>query len=223
MRTRHVYDRQAETYDTTRGASPSVLGPLQDALKGAPGRELLDIGGGTGNYAVALQAKGWDPLVIDLNPAMLARAAAKGLRILQADAAALPVANAVADAVILISMLHHVPDWRSALEEARRVLRSGGRLALMCWTREHMERVTWLREYFPSMNDWLALDHASLAELQSELPGARFCEWISAMSRTHLSARSSAGRVSCWIPIGAARLPTSRSSNRDFPRSSKSA
>ena len=35
MTTRHVHDRQAEAYDTTRGASPSVLGPLRDAL-GAP-------------------------------------------------------------------------------------------------------------------------------------------------------------------------------------------
>lgn len=172
MLTRHVYDRQAETYDTTRGASSSVLGPLGDALAGAPGRELFDIGGGTGNYALALRARGWDPLVIDLNHAMLARAEAKGLRTLQADAAALPLPNESADAVMLVSMLHHVPDWRRALGEARRVLRSGGRLALMGWTREHMERVTWLRDYFPSMNDWLAHDHPTFSELETELPGA---------------------------------------------------
>lgn len=36
-----------------------------------------------------------------------------------------------------------------------------------------MERVTWVRDYFPSMNDWLALDHPSLVELEGELPGAR--------------------------------------------------
>lgn len=173
MATRHVYDRQAETYDTTRGASPSVLAPLEDALSGSPGRELLDVGGGTGNYALALQARGWDPLVVDLNPAMLARADVKGLRTLRADAAALPLADGSADAVIMVAMLHHVPDWRAALREARRVLRARGHLALMGWTREHMEQVTWVRDYFPSMNDWLALDHPTLAELTTELPGAR--------------------------------------------------
>lgn len=173
MPTRHVYDRQAETYDSTRGASPSVLRRLEAALSGAPGPELLDVGGGTGNYALALQSRGWNPLVTDLNPAMLARAAAKGLRTLQADAAELPVADEAMDAVMLVSMLHHVPDWRRALREAGRVLRPSGRLALMGWTREHMERVTWLREYFPSMNEELTLDHPTLAELQSELPGAR--------------------------------------------------
>lgn len=173
MTTRHVYDRQAERYDKTRGASPSVLDPLRDALAGAPGRELVDIGGGTGNYAQALREDGWDPLVVDLNAAMLEHAQAKGLRTLQADAAALPLPDEGADAAMLVAMLHHVPDWRAALREARRILRHGGRLALMGWTREHMERVTWVREYFPSMNDWLALDHPSLAELEGELPGAR--------------------------------------------------
>ncbi len=171
--TRHVYDRQAESYDTTREASPSVLGPLEKALEGAPGRELVDIGGGTGNYARALREHGWDPLVVDLNAAMLAHAQAKGLRALQADAAALPLPDHSADAAMLVSMLHHVPDWRAALREARRILRPGGRLALMGWSREHMERVTWVRGYFPSMNDWLALDHPSLVDLEGELPGAR--------------------------------------------------
>jgi hypothetical protein len=60
------YSNQARTYDTTRGASPSVLAPLRDALTGAPGRTLLDIGGGTGNYAQALVAEGWQPLVLEL-------------------------------------------------------------------------------------------------------------------------------------------------------------
>lgn len=173
MTTRHVYDRQAESYDTTRGASPSVLGPLREALEGAPGRELVDIGGGTGNYARALREDGWNPLVVDFNAAMLARAEAKGLRTLRADAAALPLPEESADAAMLVSMLHHVPDWRAALREARRILRRGGRLALMGWSREHMERVTWVRDYFPSMNYWLELDHPSLAQLEGELPGAR--------------------------------------------------
>ncbi len=150
-----------------------MLGPLEEALRGAPGRRLLDIGGGTGNYAQALRRQGWDPLVVDLNGPMLARARSKGLRTLQADAVALPLPNGSADAVMLVSMLHHVPDWRGALREARRVVRPGGRLALMGWTREHMEQVTWLRDYFPSMNDWLTLDHPTLAELKAELPGAR--------------------------------------------------
>lgn len=42
------YPRQTEPYDDTRSASPSVLGPLREALDAAPGRRLVDIGGGMG-------------------------------------------------------------------------------------------------------------------------------------------------------------------------------
>ena len=89
-----------------------MLGPLRRALAGAPGRRLADIGGGTGNYSRALRDEGWDPLVIDREPAMLARAAAKGLETLEADAQRLPLPDASVDAAMLVSMLHHVEDPR---------------------------------------------------------------------------------------------------------------
>ena len=52
------YDAWAQNYDATRGVSPSVLGPLLEALGPPGGRSLLDIGGGTGNYTVALRDAG---------------------------------------------------------------------------------------------------------------------------------------------------------------------
>ncbi|CAA9528517.1 MAG: hypothetical protein AVDCRST_MAG30-3573 [uncultured Solirubrobacteraceae bacterium] len=173
MATRHRYDRQAETYDATRAAGPSVLGPVLEALAGAPGPELLDVGGGTGNYAQALLAHGFSPTVLDYNEAMLARARAKGLPVLQGDAAALPFAGETWDAVMMISMLHHVTDWAGALREAVRVLRPGGRLAVMGWAREHVEEVGWIHEYFPSTRPWMVEQHPGMRELLALLPGAR--------------------------------------------------
>ena len=63
-----------------------MLRPLRDALEGAPGRRLADIGGGTGNYALALRREGWEPTVVDRSAGMLARAGAKGLDTVEADA-----------------------------------------------------------------------------------------------------------------------------------------
>jgi demethylmenaquinone methyltransferase/2-methoxy-6-polyprenyl-1,4-benzoquinol methylase len=166
------YSRQAETYDATRAASPSVLAPLREALSGAPGRQLVDIGGGTGNYALALAGEGWEPLVVDRSPAMLARAAAKGLATLEADARALPLPDASADGVMLVSMLHHVDDPGAALAQARRILRPGGRLALMAFTREDLEGL-WYSDYFPSTRAWMAASHPALDQLRAHLPGAR--------------------------------------------------
>jgi SAM-dependent methyltransferase len=166
------YSRQARTYDETRAASPSVLGPLREALDGAPGRRLVDVGGGTGNYSLALREEGWRPLVVDRQPQMLARAAAKGLETLQADAQKLPLADESADAVMLVSMLHHVEDQPAALGEARRILRPGGRLALLAFTRENVASL-WLSDYFPSTRAWMAESHLTLDELLALLPGAR--------------------------------------------------
>jgi SAM-dependent methyltransferase len=171
--TRHDYSRQAETYDNTRAASPSVVGPLAEALSAAPGRRLLDIGGGTGNYAVAMRDNGFEPTVFDLNEAMLEHARAKGLPTLQGDANALPFADESWDAATMISMLHHVTDPGAAIEEAKRVLVPGGRLVLKGWAREHVEQVTWINDYFPSAAAWMLEHHIPFGEALAQLPGAQ--------------------------------------------------
>ena len=171
------YGNQARSYDSTRSASPSVLGPLREALRGALGRRLLDVGGGTGNYALALRDEGWDVVVSDRSPDMLALAAAKGLETVTADAQALPFGDASFDALICVSMLHHVDDRPRALAEQRRVLRPGGRGALMLYTREDIENA-WYHDYFPSTRAWMDASHPRLADLMDLLPGAHRIELV---------------------------------------------
>ncbi len=166
------YSRQAERYDETRSASRSVVEQLHRALDGAPGRRLADIGGGTGNYALALKQAGWDPVVIDRSAVMLARAAAKGLETVQADAQRLPFDDASFDAAMMISMLHHVEDREAALAEARRVLKPQGRLVLMGFTGEDASSL-WLLDYFPSSRSWMEATHPPRAAFHQALPGAR--------------------------------------------------
>jgi SAM-dependent methyltransferase len=166
------YSRQAERYDETRSASPSVLGALREALRGAPGRRLADIGGGTGNYALALRREGWEPAVVDRSAAMLAWAAAKGLETVEADAQRLPFQDETFDAATMISMLHHVEDRGVALAEAQRVLRPGGRLVLVGYTGEDAASL-WTLDYFPSSRRWMQATHPPRAAILQELPGAR--------------------------------------------------
>lgn len=165
------YSRQARTYDRTRGASPSVLAPMRRALRGAPGRSLVDIGGGTGNYSLALRHEGWRPIVLDQSAAMLLHAAGKGLSVVRGDALALPFIDSTFDVTILIAMLHHTGNSARALAEARRVLRPGGRLAALVFTREDIEE-NWLVEYFPASRAWMKSSHQPLAEHLGTLPGA---------------------------------------------------
>jgi SAM-dependent methyltransferase len=170
------YSRQAERYDETRSASPSVLRPLREALAGAPGWRLADIGGGTGNYALALREEGWDPVVVDRSPEMLALAAEKGLETAMADAQALPFDDECFDAATMISMLHHVEDRSAALAEARRILRSGGKLALKGFSGEDAASL-WIVDYFPSSRSWMETTHPPRAAFLDELPGAQLIEF----------------------------------------------
>ncbi len=76
-----TYARQAATYDSARGAGAETLEPLLAELAHlSPGSQVLDIGGGTGNYAVAMAGRGYDVSVLDRSTEMLAVAAGKGLR-----------------------------------------------------------------------------------------------------------------------------------------------
>lgn len=171
------YSRQATTYDSTRSASPSVLVPLTRALSGSGGVRLADIGGGTGNYSLAFAAEGWEPLVIDRSEQMLAKAAAKGLQTLLADAQSLPLEDESFDAVMLVSMLHHVDRPALALREAIRVLAAGGRLALMLFTLEDISDA-WVLKYFPASRPWMAATHISLRQALEVLPGAERLEVV---------------------------------------------
>jgi SAM-dependent methyltransferase len=103
---------------------------------------------------------------------MLAHADAKGLPTTLGDARELPFADASFDAAMLVAMIHHVDSPQRALAEARRVLRPGGRLALMAFTREDVDD-SWCIDYFPASRPWMYESHPRVDELLAELPGAR--------------------------------------------------
>jgi len=58
------------------------------------------------------------------------------------------------------------------LAEAKRILRAGGRLALMLFTREDIDDL-WLLDLFPSTREWMNSTHPHLDDLLALLPGAR--------------------------------------------------
>ena len=153
------YDAWAKTYDDTRGASPSVLRPLLEALGSAAGRSLLDIGGGTGNFAKVLEQEGFHVSLCDYSPEMARRASAKlrSARVALADAPHLPFVDGSFDCAISVNVLGHVEDWRLMLAEARRVIR-GGPYVMKASTRETLE-ANWVVEFLPGIRDHAPLHH----------------------------------------------------------------
>ena len=107
------------------------------ALAPHDGQRLLDLCCGTGDLALALAATGAAVHGADFTAPMLglardkAEARAHQVCWLRADAQALPYADASFDAVTIAFGIRNVADPQRALAECRRLLRPGGRLAVL--------------------------------------------------------------------------------------------
>jgi 2-polyprenyl-6-hydroxyphenyl methylase/3-demethylubiquinone-9 3-methyltransferase len=97
---------------------------------GRPGAVLLDAGCGGGLLAPHVRRLGYVHLGIDLRRAGLEQAAQRGIRPVEADVTALPLASGCADVVVAGEILEHVTDLSAAVAELSRVLRPGGLLVL---------------------------------------------------------------------------------------------
>lgn len=135
------FDAVAGDFDRFRGLPDGVPAAIRQAVRDVMGGtatgRVLDLGAGTGRIGEAFVAAGDAYVGVDASAGMLARFAEKmsrragrGPALVQADGQALPFPAAVFDAVLLVQVIGGVPGWRGVLSEARRVLRSGGRLVL---------------------------------------------------------------------------------------------
>ncbi len=125
MPVRLSFDRVASTYDETRALSPRVmshvLGILVDQLLG---KSVLEVGVGTGRYAVPLQKSGLNLVGVDISHKMVELGLGKGLKnVVLADGARLPFTSRAFDLATTNHLLHLVPDWRQVLLEIVRVTR----------------------------------------------------------------------------------------------------
>jgi len=150
-RVRAVFDSVATRYDLMNDLMSAGVHRLwkrfaleQTGLR--PGQMALDVAGGTGDLAAGMARRVGDTgLVVlsDINPAMLAvgrnrmldLGLMRNLRFSIADAERLPFADESFDCVTIGFGLRNVTDKPAALASMRRVLKPGGRLLVLEFSR----------------------------------------------------------------------------------------
>ncbi|MGW3171445.1 class I SAM-dependent methyltransferase [Streptomyces sp. NPDC001153] len=123
------YDEEARGYDASRGGEPrarAAAQALEELLPQGPGT-VLDLACGTGIVTRRLRRPGRTVLGADRSEGMLGLASRRVPRgVIRADATRLPLRPGCVDAVVIVWLLHLLPEPAAVLAEAARVLRPGG-------------------------------------------------------------------------------------------------
>ena len=144
-----VFDRVAERYDVMNDLMSLGLHRVWkafalDVARPRPGERILDVAAGSGDLAKALARRvgaSGQVWMADLNARMLARGrdrlldAGLALPAVRCDAERLPFADGYFDGVTVAFGLRNMTHKEAALAEMARVLRPGGRLVVLEFSR----------------------------------------------------------------------------------------
>ncbi len=151
------FARVAEAYERARPGYPAAAVRW---LAGEAPRDVVDLGAGTGKLTRLLVAEGHRVTAVEPLAEMLEqlRAAVPGATAVAGTAESIPLADGSAD-VVACAQAFHWFDPEPALVEVARVLRPGGRIALVWNVRD--ERTSWVAELSDAMVGRTGVDRHS--------------------------------------------------------------
>ena len=147
------FGRRAEVYERSRPGYPAAAVSLLTGLaRLGEGRVVVDLAAGTGKLTRQLLASGAACVAVEPSPDMRAvcRRTVPGAPLVAGAAEALPLRPGSVD-LVTVAQAFHWFDAPSAMNEAARVLRPGGVLALVWNVRD--ESVPWVAELGRIMAD----------------------------------------------------------------------
>lgn len=130
MRSNYASPTNLEKRQSLNSFAVSVEGTTTHEIVSSldAGSFIVDVGCGNGLWMDVAAPRG-TVVGVDLSMPMLVGARSRfGRPVACGDASRLPLRDHSVDAALMLWMLYHVPDKASALQEIKRILRSGGRL-----------------------------------------------------------------------------------------------
>jgi demethylmenaquinone methyltransferase/2-methoxy-6-polyprenyl-1,4-benzoquinol methylase len=188
---RTMFDRIAPVYDAmnrlmTAGLDRTWRRLTVEAVV-QPGDRVLDACCGTGDLALAAEREGGIVTALDFSDEMLVRARRKSGSVtwVRGDLLALPFADGSFDAATVGFGMRNVADLDAGLRELRRVLRPGGRLAILEITQPRGPLKPFFRLWFDRV----------VPLLGKALPGGKAYAYLPASVRRFPGADDLAARV----------------------------
>lgn len=161
---RAYYDAFAAGYDDDRDHGYHKLIDDQAAAivgRYARGKDVLEVGCGTGLILERVAGLAHTARGIDLSPGMLAAARGRGLDVDEGDATALPFADAAFDVAYSFKVLAHVPGWERAVAEMLRVVRPRGHVIFDAYNRHSLRYL--IKRLFGPRATSSAFDEAAIS------------------------------------------------------------
>lgn len=163
-----LYDTIGRDYSQTRRSDPRIAATLLEILESSQASTIVDIGAGTGSYALVLAEHGYRVLAVEPSATMRGQAIAHpAIQGVDAHAESLPLPDQSADAAIIILAFHHFQDYEQALQEVRRVT-GGGQIVLFTYDPDVISSF-WLTRYFPSFVTDVQSTFMPVPKLMSEI------------------------------------------------------
>jgi SAM-dependent methyltransferase len=166
-RGREVFAGAADHWDRIRRQFEHP--DLQTGVVGAmvpAGLQVVDVGTGTGALLPTLAQAAAGVMAVDQSERLLARArrrcqdaGCRNVSFQRADVRALPFADASFDVAYSSMVLHHLAEPQEAVAELARVVRPGGRVAVVEFTRHNLN---WMRDELA--HRWLGFERAELED-----------------------------------------------------------
>ncbi|MHC5055510.1 MAG: ArsR/SmtB family transcription factor [Planctomycetota bacterium] len=173
-KSRDFFDSVAGSYHEIARPGGGAEGLVSAMVLALGPTAVVDVGCGEGDVALRLARLGHRVHAVDSSRAMIAalrkrlrREGDAGSRVEThvGDIERLPLADGLADVVLMSQILHHAPRPEAALKEAARVARPGGRVVVLDLLRHEQE---WTRDRMGDL--WLGFD---LDELETLMRSVR--------------------------------------------------
>jgi SAM-dependent methyltransferase len=173
------YDQIASEYARHRQVHPGVLRSLLSISRVGRASKVLEVGCGTGNYIVALQAlAGCSCWGIDPSEQMLSRARERSrpINLQSGKAERLDFPPDFFDLVFSVDVIHHMGDRLVYFREAYRVLRAGGKGCTVTDSERIIRHRQPLAVYFPETVEIELGRYPRIAELRDIMGQVGFDE-----------------------------------------------